>query len=470
MERHRALAEELRQPDPRSWVDREAACLALFEGRLHDASVAARRAWIEGARVHPEQTLQYYGLQSYVLNRLRGRFAATEEGLAVGLERYPGNRYWRYLQACMYAETGRLAEARRWLDEEVAESFRTIRSLTIQARASVALLSDVVAADRLPGGAQALYDLLLPTSGWLVVQGNIIPFGAADRYLGNLAAVLGRFDDAVTHFEAAIELETRARAHGWLPRTQCDYARALLERGESGDAERARALLGASLATSQELGLKSWLDMALELKLQLQGVHSGSVGAGRSIDVVTASIGARGLDLSGKAAADGTVALLFSDIVGFTPMTERLGDRKARDVVREHNRIVREACRLHGGHEVEMQGDAFLLAFEDARQGALCAVALQRAFAERNRGADVPVQIRLGLHVGEALRDADRFFGHTVILASRIASQADGGEILVSAAVKQIAEDAGDLRFGPERDVELKGILEAQRLTRLEWE
>ena len=117
-----------------------------------------------------------------------------------------------------------------------------------------------------------------------------------------------------------------------------------------------------------------------------------------------------------------------------------------------------------------MQGDAFMLAFEDARQGALCAVALQRAFAERNHSAEVPVQIRLGLHSGEALRDADRFFGHTVILASRIASQADGGEILVSSALKQVTEEAGDLRFGPERDVELKGISDSQRLARLEWD
>jgi class 3 adenylate cyclase len=470
MERHRALADELRQPNPRGWVERETACLALLDGRLSDASAAARRAWIEGARVHPEQTLQYYGLQAYGLNRLRGRFTATEEGLAAGIERYPGQPYWKHLQACMYAETGRLEEARQLLDQESSEGFRTISMLTIQARASLAVLSEVVAADRLPSGADALYQSLLLLSGGLIIQGSILPFGAADRCLGNLAAVLGRFDAAVTHFEAAIELETRARARGWLPRTQCDYARALLERGESGDAERARELVDASLATSQELGLKSWLDMALELKLKLQGLDSGTLSAGRSIDVMTASIGARRLDLSGRAAADGTVTLVFSDIVGFTPMTERLGDRKARDVVREHNRIVRAECRLHGGHEVEMQGDAFLLAFEEARQAARCAVALQRAFAERNRSAEVPVQIRLGLHTGEALRDADRFFGHSVILASRIASQADGGEILVSSALKRVTAEASDLHFGPEREVELKGISDSQRLARLVWD
>jgi class 3 adenylate cyclase len=243
-----------------------------------------------------------------------------------------------------------------------------------------------------------------------------------------------------------------------------------IERGAPGDRERARELLGASLATSQELGLKSWLDMGPELKLQLQGVASGTLSANRSIDAVTASIGARGLDLSARAAPDGTVTLMFSGIEGVTPMTEHLGDLKARDVVREHNGIVHEACQRHGGLEVEMYGDAFLLAFEGAREGALCAIELQRAFAERNRTADVPLRIRLGLHTGEPLRDAGRFFGHTVILTSRIASQADGGEILVSSAVKQITEGADDLRFGSGREVELKGISEAQRLVVLEWQ
>jgi hypothetical protein len=168
-----------------------------------------------------------------------------------------------------------------------------------------------------------------------------------------------------------------------------------IERGAPGDRERARELLGASLATSQELGLKSWLDMGPELKLQLQGVASGTLSANRSIDAVTASIGARGLDLSVRAAPDGTVTLMFSGIEGVTPMTEHLGDLKARDVVREHNEIVHEARQRHGGLEVEMYGAAFLLAFEGAREGALCAIELQRAFAERNRTADVPLRIRL---------------------------------------------------------------------------
>jgi hypothetical protein len=69
------------------------------------------------------------------------------------------------------------------------------------------------------------------------------------------------------------------------------------------------------------------------------------------------------------------------------------------------------------------------------------------------------------VHTGEALRDADRFFGKTVILAARIAAQAQGGEVMVSSLVRELVASAGDLRFGAAREVELKGLSQPQRST-----
>jgi class 3 adenylate cyclase len=469
VERYAALAARLRQPTYRQWAALQRACRALIEGRLREAAEAAREAWQEGARVHPEQSLQFYGLHAFALNRLRGQLARTEEPLAVGAKRYPGNPLWLHLQALMLAETGRTERARALFEQASVDDFAVIRALQLQQQASLTLLADVVAADRRPEGAEALYRHIVPFAGTLVVQGTLLPLGSSDRCLGNLAAVRGCFDEAFAHFDAAIALETRARARGWLPRTQLDYARALAERGKSGDAERARQLLDASLATSRELGLRAWLDLALALKLELQGIASGTLSAGRSIDVVAATIGERRPDLSSQTAPDGTVTLMFSDVAGFTEMTERLGDVAAREVIREHNRIVREQLAEHDGHEVELQGDGFLLAFASARRALECAIALQRAFAERNRSAAEPIHLRIGLHTGQALRDADRFFGRTVILAARIADQAVGDEILISAALKPVAESAPRLRLGSERDAALKGISEPQHLARVEW-
>ena len=70
----------------------------------------------------------------------------------------------------------------------------------------------------------------------------------------------------------------------------------------------------------------------------------------------------------------------------------------------------------------------------------------------------------------QAIKDAEKFFGRTVILAARIASQAAGGEILASSILRDLTRSLGDLRFGAEREVELKGIAEPQRLVRVEWD
>jgi class 3 adenylate cyclase len=214
--------------------------------------------------------------------------------------------------------------------------------------------------------------------------------------------------------------------------------------------------------------MKVLVEEALALKLRLQGAESS--GVKQSVYLVADAVEARQPDIGAHAAPDGTVTLLFSDMAGFTAMTERLGDLRAREVIRVHNRTVRDQLEAHGGYEVELQGDGFLLAFGSARQALLCAIAIQRALADYNRGhREEPISVRIGVHTGEALKDADKFFGRTVILAARIADQAEGGEILVSSIVRELTANAGDIRFGSEREVALKGISASQRLMRVEW-
>ena len=227
-------------------------------------------------------------------------------------------------------------------------------------------------------------------------------------------------------------------------------------------------MLREALDLAEELGMKPTVERALALKLELQGAESS--GVKESIYVVADAVESRRPDLGTHAAPDGTVTLLFSDMEGFTSMTERLGDLRAREVIRVHNRIVREKLAAHGGYEVELQGDGFLLAFGSAHQGLLCAIAIQRAFAEYNgQHPEEPIRVRIGVHTGEALRDSDKFFGKTVILAARIAAEAHGGEILASAIVRELTASTGDLRFGSEREARLKGISAPQHLVRLEW-
>ena len=185
-----------------------------------------------------------------------------------------------------------------------------------------------------------------------------------------------------------------------------------------------------------------------------------------SIDEVAESVAAERPPLQHGAAPDGTTTVLFSDIEGFTALNDRLGDRQAFEVLKGHNQVVRDQVAAYGGFEVKSQGDGFMVAFSSARQAVLCAIAIQKALAGQR---DEPVRVRMGLHTGEAIKDADDFFGRNVIFAARIADQAEGGEILVSSLVKELTESGGEFAFENGREVALKGLSGTGKVYSVSW-
>ncbi len=231
--------------------------------------------------------------------------------------------------------------------------------------------------------------------------------------------------------------------------------------------ERAEALehLDFAIDECREMKMQPALERALRRKLQLQGVDT--VPPGTSIDAVARALHAELPDLRRHAAPDGTVTILFTDIEGSTDLTVRLGDQRWLELLRAHHALVRREVQHHGGFEVKCQGDGFMLAFNSARRALDCAVAIQRSVATQN--IDVPIRVRMGLHTGEALRDADDFHGRDVVLAARIADQARGGEILVSAVLRSLLEGRGDLRFDAVREVELKGLDGLYQIHQVQW-
>lgn len=191
----------------------------------------------------------------------------------------------------------------------------------------------------------------------------------------------------------------------------------------------------------------------------------------RMIDEVATGQTDAGESLWSTAAPGGTVTIMFSDIEGFTSLIERLGDRAAMDLLHEHNDIVRGQVAVWGGYEVKAQGDGFMLAFSGAHKGLHCAVGIQRALSARNRARpDMPVQVRLGLHTGEAIREGSDFVGGAVVLAARITQQAKGGQVLVSSVLKDLCDLSGEFRFGDGQDVFLKGLSESRRLYEVVWD
>jgi class 3 adenylate cyclase len=177
------------------------------------------------------------------------------------------------------------------------------------------------------------------------------------------------------------------------------------------------------------------------------------------VDEVASSVASERPSLRPAAAPDGTVTILFSDIEGSTALNERLGDVRWLELLRAHNRIVRDQIRAFGGFEVKSQGDGFMVAFPSARRAIECARAVQESIArELGDHPDGPIRVRIGLHTGEAIREESDFYGKNVVMAARITDKARGGEILASAVVKQLTESAGDFAFENAREVELPGL------------
>lgn len=164
------------------------------------------------------------------------------------------------------------------------------------------------------------------------------------------------------------------------------------------------------------------------------------------------------------------VTFLFSDLVGSTELLDRLGDDAGEQVHRTHFRLLREAVAGAGGQEVKNLGDGLMVAFESAVAGVDCAVAIQRAVERHNRGRSAePLAVRVGLHVGEPIRDEDDYFGTPVVVAKRLCDAAVGGQILASDLVRGLVGTRGGFAFSPLGPVELKGLAEPLLAHEVRW-
>jgi class 3 adenylate cyclase len=160
--------------------------------------------------------------------------------------------------------------------------------------------------------------------------------------------------------------------------------------------------------------------------------------------------------------------ILFTDVEGSTALTQRLGDAKAREVLRVHERTVREALRVHGGSDIKTLGDGFMASFPSAMRAVECAIAMQRAFAEHNQSAEEPIRVRIGLNAGEPIREEQDLYGTAVIMAARVAAKAAGGEILAANVVRELAAGKGFL-FSDRGEVVLRGFEDPVRLYEVRW-
>ncbi len=148
--------------------------------------------------------------------------------------------------------------------------------------------------------------------------------------------------------------------------------------------------------------------------------------------------------------------ILFTDIVGSTDMTSRVGDRMAAELVRAHDGIVRRSLDHFIGREVKHTGDGIMATFESSRSAVDCAVAIQQEFAHFRCTAAEPIHVRVGLDCGEPIEDSNDLFGSTVQLAARLCAAAAADQILVSGNVFREYDDPD--RFSHAKRRRLKGF------------
>jgi len=135
----------------------------------------------------------------------------------------------------------------------------------------------------------------------------------------------------------------------------------------------------------------------------------------------------------------GTVTLLFTDIEGSTRLLEELGPERYREALSEHRRVLRAAFARHDGYEVDYEGDAFFVAFQDAQSGVRAAEEAQAALA------DGPIRVRMALHTGIPILDPPKYVGMDVHLTARVISAGHGGQVLLSKATRDLV-DAVEVR------------------------
>ncbi len=233
------------------------AMRALMRGRFEDSERLAQQALTIAQRVQTETAAGVFGLQMFALRREQGRLKEVEPVVRMFVQQNTAAAAWRPGLAVIYSDLGLTEDARAEFENLAQHDFADLPRDFVW-MGTMTYLVDICTflGDR--ARADTLYRILIPFAGSNVVVGNgTACYGALSRYLGALATTLERWDDATRHFEDALAMNARMDAHVWLAHTQEQYATMLLARHESGDRDKAAALLDAALATARELGMRA---------------------------------------------------------------------------------------------------------------------------------------------------------------------------------------------------------------------
>ena len=164
------------------------------------------------------------------------------------------------------------------------------------------------------------------------------------------------------------------------------------------------------------------------------------------------------------------VAILFTDIVGSTELSQRLSQDIADEVRRSHFSILRQAIAKSEGTEVKNLGDGLMVVFTSASAALACAVAMQQGVEQANRGSDHPVGLRVGISRGDVVAEDQDYFGDPVIEAVRLCALCESGQVLATDLVRAMAGRRVRHECRSVGGLELKGLPEPVESIEVLWE
>ena len=168
------------------------------------------------------------------------------------------------------------------------------------------------------------------------------------------------------------------------------------------------------------------------------------------------------------------VGILFADIVASTRIFEMLGDTRAMAVINQCFRVMSDPIAGHGGVIVKTIGDELMAAFMRPSSAFAAAVEMQRKMNELPPlpigGEKMKVQVRIGFHFGNALREHQDFFGDTVNVAARMVGLAKASQIITTGDLVDLLP-AHQSEMAVEFDrIEVKGRQEPVRVAQVRWD
>ncbi len=253
----REMAEQAAQPFMQHVAEHYGSAIALCDGNLAEAEALAERSHEWGRLLTGRDASGVYGIQMFGVRREQGRLAELAPAVRVLAGEAEREGPWLPGLAAVLAELGMEREAKRELSRLASEGLEGFRSSLWLA--TLAYLTDACAAVGDETMAAVVYPELEPLAGANVMVGHLVAcYGAADRYLGMLAATLGERERAEEHFERAMEENERMGASTWVAHTAYEYGRFLLGRGR-GSRERADALLGEAATLAERIGMEGLL-------------------------------------------------------------------------------------------------------------------------------------------------------------------------------------------------------------------